>query len=72
VAGGWDFRPLVLPQIAFGDGAPFLRGYSDELAPFGIREREFFEVIDAINIAIVPSPENQIFQKGANIAGWFV
>ena len=29
-------------------------------------------VVDAINVAIIPNPENQIFQKGATIAGFFV
>lgn len=66
------FRPLALPQINYGDGQPFLRGYSSELAQYGVFEREFIEIIDAINVAIVPNPENRIFQKGANIAGWFL
>lgn len=34
------FRPLALPQITYGDGQPFLRGYSDELGRFGISEGE--------------------------------
>lgn len=67
-----DFLPVILPQIEYGDGAPFLRGYSNELRRRGISSRQFFEVLDAINIAIIPNPENQIFQKGASIAGWFV
>jgi hypothetical protein len=66
------FRPLVLPQIAYGDGQPFLRGYSDKLAHYGIYEMDFIALVDAVNVAILPNPENQIFQKGANIAGWFV
>lgn len=66
------FRPLVLPQIAFGNGQPFLRGYSDELKDYGITEGDFFHVLDGINTAIIPNPEVQIFQKGASIAGWFV
>jgi hypothetical protein len=66
------FRPLALPQITYGDGQPFLRGYSSELVQYGISPDEFIQVLDAINIAIIPSPENQIFQKGANIAGWFL
>lgn len=66
------FRPFALPQIAYGDGQPFLRGYSNELVPYGIPPEEFIRVLDAINVAIIPNPENQIFQKGANIAGWFV
>ena len=65
-------RPLVLPQIEYGKGQPFLRGYSDELARFGLHIQEFMAVVDAINVAIVPNPENQIFQIGAIIAGWFV
>lgn len=67
-----SFRPLALPQIAYGDGQPFLRGYSNELVQYGISPEEFIQVLDAINVAIIPSPENQIFQKGANIAGWFL
>ncbi|KAM0450628.1 hypothetical protein ACHAPV_010412 [Trichoderma viride] len=66
------FRPLVLPQIAYGEGQPFLRGYSDNLAHYGIYETDFIALVDAVNVAILPNPENQIFQKGANIAGWFV
>ncbi|KAJ5938692.1 hypothetical protein N7466_001826 [Penicillium verhagenii] len=66
------FRPIALPQISYGDGQPFLRGYSNELSRYGISEAEFIRLVDAINVAIIPSPENQIFQKGANIAGWFV
>jgi hypothetical protein len=73
--GNWrngGFRPLALPQIAYGDGQPFLRGYSNELVQYGISTEEFIRVLDVINVAIIPSPENQIFQKGANIAGWFL
>ena len=66
------FRPLALPQIAYGDGQPFVRGYSNELIQYGISPEQFIQVLDAINVAIIPSPENQIFQKGANIAGWFL
>lgn len=68
----FEFRPLVLPQVAYGKEQPFIRGFSDELRGYGISERDFIEVVDAINVAIVPSPEAQIFQKGANIAGWFL
>ena len=67
-----SFRPLALPQIAYGDGQPFLRGYTRELGQYGISEHEFIGLLDAINVAIIPNPENQIFQKGANIAGWFL
>lgn len=66
------FRPLVLPQIAYGEGQPFLRGYSEDLAHYGIYEMDFIDLVDAVNVAILPNPENQIFQKGASIAGWFV
>ena len=66
------FRPLALPQMAYGDGQPFLRGYSNEFVKYGISPEEFIQVLDAINVAVIPSPENQIFQKGANIAGWFL
>ncbi|KAL6885799.1 hypothetical protein GGI43DRAFT_431967 [Trichoderma evansii] len=69
---GAIFRPLALPQIAYGDGQPFLRGYSQELSRYNVTMEDFMQVLDSINIAIVPSPENQIFQKGANIAGWFL
>lgn len=67
-----SFRPLALPQVAYGDGQPFLRGYSRELSRYGVSEQEFIRLLDAINVAIIPNPENQIFQKGANIAGWFL
>ncbi|KAK4500303.1 hypothetical protein PRZ48_008492 [Zasmidium cellare] len=66
------FRPLALPQITYGDGKPFLRGYSDELERYGISEAEFIPLLDKLNKAIIPNPENQIFQKAANIAGYFV
>lgn len=71
-ASNTHFQPLGLPQIAFGDGQPFLRGYNSQLAQYGIFEKDFLRLVDAINVAIVPNPENQIFQKGASIAGWFV
>lgn len=66
------FRPFAVPQVAGGDGQPFLRAYSDELRQYGIEEAQFIQVVDAINKAIIPNPENMIFQKAANIAGWFV
>lgn len=66
------FRPIALPQITYGDGQPFLRGYSCELEQYGISRTTFIGIIDAVNKAIVPNPEMQIFQKGANIAGWFM
>ncbi|KAH8698683.1 hypothetical protein BGW36DRAFT_295041 [Talaromyces proteolyticus] len=67
-----DFRPLALPQITYGDGQPFLRGYSNELRQYGVSFRDFIQALDNINIAIIPNPEAQVFQKGANIAGWFL
>ncbi|KAL9560984.1 hypothetical protein ACKAV7_014828 [Fusarium commune] len=67
-----DFRPLILPQIAFGAGEPFLRGYSSEISIYGISRDQFLRVVDEINVARTPNPEAQLFQKGANIAGWFV
>lgn len=67
-----NFRPIALPQISYGDGQPFLRGYANELVRYGISEGGFIRLVDAINVAIIPNPENQIFQKGANIAGWFM
>ncbi|KAJ5710332.1 hypothetical protein N7488_004488 [Penicillium malachiteum] len=66
------FRPIALPQISYGDREPFLQGYANELRQYGISERDFISLIDAINVTIIPNPENQIFQKGANIAGWFL
>lgn len=66
------FHPLALPQVEYGDGKPFMRGYSDELQHYGIEERQFIQILDTVNKAIIPNPENQIFQKAANIAGWFV
>ena len=71
-SNGTDFRPLVLPQIGYGDDQPFLRGYSLELNRYGISMEAFITFLDAINVALMPSPENQIFQKGANIAGFFL
>lgn len=66
------FRTLALPQSAYGDGQPFIRGYSEHLQQYGISKPTFIEILDAINVAIIPNPEMQIFQKGANIAGWFL
>ncbi|KAJ2976238.1 hypothetical protein NQ176_g5065 [Zarea fungicola] len=66
------FRPLILPQIAYGDGQPFLRGYSAELSRYNMSLESFVQVVDRINVAILPSPENQLFQKGANVAGFFL
>lgn len=70
--GSSSFRPLALPQVDYGDGQPFLRAYSTELLRYNIPMRDFIRTIDAINVAIIPNPENQIFQKGATIAGFFV
>ncbi|KAF9774436.1 hypothetical protein IL306_007561 [Fusarium sp. DS 682] len=67
-----NFRPIALPQIAFGSGEPFLRGYSSELNRYGVTRDKFLRVLDDINVARTPNPEAQIFQKGASIAGWFV
>ena len=67
-----SFRPLALPQISYGDGQPFLRGYSDELRQYGISKSEFIGILDAVNVAIIPNPEVQIGQKAARIAGFFV
>ncbi|KIW10817.1 hypothetical protein PV08_10116 [Exophiala spinifera] len=67
-----QFRPLALPQIDYHDSSPFLRGYSDELQRYGISERAFLEVLDAINVARIPNPEVKLFQAGATIAGFFV
>lgn len=70
--GSSGFRPFALPQTTYGDGSPFLRGYSHELDRYGITEQQFIRVVDAVNVAIIPNPEAQLFQKGANIAGWFL
>ncbi|KAJ6093579.1 hypothetical protein N7486_008868 [Penicillium sp. IBT 16267x] len=67
-----NFHPIALPQISYGDGQPFLRGYANELVRYGISEGDSMRLVDAINVAIIPNPENQNFQKGANIAGWFI
>lgn len=67
-----SFRPLALPQITYGDGQPFLRAYGAELSRYNISMRDFLQVLDAINVAIIPSPENQIFQKAATIGGFFM
>ncbi|KAF5722567.1 hypothetical protein FMUND_2746 [Fusarium mundagurra] len=67
-----EFRPLILPQIAFGAGEPFLRGYSSEITRYGISRDQFLRVVDEINVARTPNPEVQLFQMGAGIAGWFV
>jgi hypothetical protein len=68
----WDFRPIILPQTGYIRGSPFLRGYSKDLQGYGISSTEFLEIVDEINIANVPNPENQLFQKVASVAGWFV
>ena len=60
-------RPLVLPQITYGDGQHFLRAYSDNVAQYGIYKADSIALIDAANV--LPNPENQIFQKSANTAG---
>ncbi|KAF5612402.1 uncharacterized protein FSUBG_1479 [Fusarium subglutinans] len=67
-----DFRPLILPQTAFGAGEPFLRGYSSEISKHGISRDQFLRVVDEINVTRTPNPEVQLFQMGAGIAGWFV
>ena len=66
------FRVIAIPQVAYGDGQPYLRAYSDDLQPYGISEQDFIDIVDALNIASIPNPEVQIFQKGARIAGFFV
>lgn len=66
------FRPLALPQIAHGEGKPFLRGYSDESRQYGVSEDDFIQTVDKINKAIIPNPETQIFQKAAQITDHFV
>ncbi|KAH6644281.1 hypothetical protein C7974DRAFT_371418 [Boeremia exigua] len=68
----YEFRPLILPQTGYSKGSPFLRGYSKDLQNYGISNTEFQQIVDAINIAIVPNPEAQLFQKVASVAGWFV
>lgn len=72
VAQPQSFRPLVLPQIQVGDGAPFIRAYSSELNRHGITLHQFITVLDEINMARIPNPEAQLFQKGASIAGNFM
>lgn len=67
-----SFRPVVLPAAGYGDGQPFIRGYSHELLRYDIPRSAFICIVDAINTAIIPNPELQIFQKGANVAGWFL
>ncbi|KAF4341233.1 hypothetical protein FBEOM_4832 [Fusarium beomiforme] len=67
-----EFRLIAIPQTAFGSGEPFLRGYSSELNRYGITRDQFVEVLDTVNVARTPNPEAQLFQKGANIAGWFL
>lgn len=68
----YEFRPLILPQMGYSKGSPFLRGYSRDLQDYGISNMEFQQIVDAINIAIEPNPEAQLFQKVANVAGWFM
>ena len=69
---GSRFRPFAIPQYMYGEGQPFLRAYSQELASRGISENDFIRVVDELNIAVIPNPEAQIFQKSAQIAGYFV
>jgi hypothetical protein len=65
-------RPIALPQINFGEGVPFVRGYSTDLAGFGITETQFFQFVDSVNMSIIPNAEAQIVNKVAGLAGWFV
>lgn len=60
---GPSYGPLAVPQISYGEEQPFLRAYSSDLSRFGVSELDFIKLIDAINVAITPNPENQIFQK---------
>ncbi|KAK4496406.1 hypothetical protein PRZ48_012386 [Zasmidium cellare] len=62
----------TLPQITSGDGQPFLRAYSNDLSYYGMTARQFVEVIDTINKAIVPNQAKKVFQSAATVAGFFV
>ncbi|GAA99054.1 uncharacterized protein L969DRAFT_103108 [Mixia osmundae IAM 14324] len=73
---GQDFsgssRTIALPQTSYGQGAPFLRGYSSELCEAGVPKDGYFRWLDALNVSMVPNPEAQIIGKAAGIASWFV
>lgn len=66
------FRPIALPQITSGDGQPFLRAYSNDLGYYGIGARQFVEVVDSINKAIIPNKANKVFQSAATVGGLFL
>jgi hypothetical protein len=65
-------RPFALPQVDYGSGVPFLRGYSANLDAHGLSVEPFLAWVDAMNTAIVPNAEMQIVGKAAGLAGWFV
>lgn len=65
-------RPLVLPQTSHSSQAPFVRGYSSELAVSGIPLDEWIGFVDDLNLTIVPNPELFAVQRASRIAGLFV
>ncbi|KAL1410453.1 hypothetical protein Q8F55_004464 [Vanrija albida] len=65
-------RPLVLPQTTHSPQAPFVRGYSSDLAALGVPLEAFVAFVDELNCTIVPSAELFAVQKAARIGGLFV
>lgn len=53
-------RPFAIPQTGAATSAPFLRGFSNDLADAGVEEGAFFRFLDALNLSIVPNPEMQV------------
>lgn len=47
-------KPIVIPQMASKFGVPFTRAYAPILASRGIRESDFLEFIDGLNIVSTP------------------
>ncbi|KAA8915149.1 hypothetical protein TRICI_002694 [Trichomonascus ciferrii] len=47
-------RPIVIPQMASKFGVPFTRAYAPILESRGIKEHDFLEFIDGLNIVSTP------------------
>jgi hypothetical protein len=45
--------PICLPQITGGYDSPFARGYSPQLAAYGLGQDDFLNFLDSLNIAMV-------------------
>ncbi|KAK9370291.1 hypothetical protein V1509DRAFT_651662 [Lipomyces kononenkoae] len=49
-------RPIALPQVMSGVGAPFCRAYPLELASYGISCEKFLEFVDKLNVVSAAHP----------------